>query len=74
MGDVAYFGPEPEFFILDDVRFDQNAHEGYYHVNSIEGTWNSGQEEGPNLGYKPRHKEGYFPVSPLDSYQDIGPK
>ncbi len=71
VGDVAYFGPEPEFFILDDVRFDQNAHEGYYHVNSIEGTWNSGQEEGPNLGYKPRHKEGYFPVSPLDSYQDI---
>ena len=71
VGDVAYFGPEPEFFILDDVRFDQNAHEGYYHVNSVEGSWNSGQEEGPNLGYKPRHKEGYFPVSPLDSYQDI---
>ncbi len=71
LGDVAYFGPEPEFFILDDVRFDQNAHEGYYHVNSVEGAWNSGQEEAPNLGYKPRHKEGYFPVSPLDSYQDI---
>jgi glutamine synthetase len=71
VGDIAYFGPEPEFFILDDVRFDQNAHEGYYHVNSVEGSWNSGQEEAPNLGYKPRHKEGYFPVSPLDSYQDI---
>ena len=70
-GEVAYFGPEPEFFILDEVRFDQNAYEGYYHVNSVEGVWNSGREEGPNLGYKPRHKEGYFPVSPLDSYQDI---
>jgi glutamine synthetase len=70
-GDTAFFGPEPEFFILDDVRYDQNAHEGYYHVNSIEGAWNSGRDEGPNLGYKPRHKEGYFPVSPLDSYQDI---
>lgn len=70
-GEVAYFGPEPEFFILDEVRFDQNAYEGYYHVNSIEGVWNSGREEGPNLGYKPRHKEGYFPVSPLDSYQDV---
>lgn len=70
-GDTAFFGPEPEFFILDDVRYDQNAHEGYYHVNSVEGAWNSGRDEGPNLGYKPRHKEGYFPVSPLDSYQDI---
>ena len=70
-GEVAYFGPEPEFFILDEVRFDQNAYEGYYHVNSVEGVWNSGREEGPNLGYKPRHKEGYFPVSPLDSYQDV---
>jgi len=70
-GEVAYFGPEPEFFILDDVRYDQNAYEGYYHVNSVEGVWNSGRDEGPNLGYKPRHKEGYFPVSPLDSFQDI---
>lgn len=70
-GEVAYFGPEPEFFILDDVRFDQNAYEGYYHVNSVEGVWNSGRDESPNLGYKPRHKEGYFPVSPLDSFQDI---
>ena len=70
-GEVAYFGPEPEFFILDEVRFDQNAFEGYYHVNSVEGVWNSGRDEGPNLGYKPRHKEGYFPVSPLDSFQDV---
>ena len=71
IGDVAYFGPEPEFFILDDVRFDQNEHEGYYYVDSVEGRWNTGREENPNLGYKPRYKEGYFPVPPNDSLQDI---
>src|SRR4029450_2161964 len=71
MGDVAYFGPEPEFFIFDDIRFDQNQHEAYYHVNSVEGVWNSGRDEGPNLGYKPRYKEGYFPVPPTDHYQDL---
>ena len=71
MGDVAYFGPEPEFFILDDIRFDQNEHEAYYHVDSREGRWNSGRLESPNLGYKPRYKEGYFPVPPIDSQQDI---
>jgi glutamine synthetase len=71
IGDVAYFGPEPEFFILDDVRFDTNQHESYYHVDSTEGRWNSGKAEGPNLGYKPRYKEGYFPVAPIDSQQDI---
>ncbi|MBP1689716.1 MAG: glnA [Deltaproteobacteria bacterium] len=71
IGDTAYFGPEPEFFIFDDVRFDQNAHSGFYYIDSVEGTWNSGKDEGPNLGYKPRHKEGYFPVSPTDSQQDL---
>ena len=71
IGDVAYFGPEPEFFILDEVRFDTNQHESYYHVDSVEGRWNSGKAEGPNLGYKPRYKEGYFPVAPIDSQQDI---
>jgi glutamine synthetase len=71
VGDVAHFGPEPEFFIFDDIRFDQNQHEAYYHVDSIEGVWNSGRKEGPNLGYKPRYKEGYFPVPPIDSQQDI---
>ncbi len=71
IADTAYFGPEAEFFILDDVRFDQNAHEGYYHIDSIEGQWNTGREENPNLGYKPRYKEGYFPVPPMDSLQDI---
>ncbi len=71
IGDVAYFGPEPEFFILDEVRFDQNEHEGYYYVDSVEGRWNTGREEKPNLGYKPRYKEGYFPVPPNDSLQDM---
>ncbi|MDP8962475.1 MAG: type I glutamate--ammonia ligase [Cyanobacteriota bacterium] len=72
IGDTAFFGPEAEFFIFDDVRFDQNQHEGYYHVDSIEGRWNSGKkEEGGNLGYKPRYKEGYFPVAPTDTSQDM---
>ena len=71
IADVAYFGPEAEFFIFDDIRFDQNEHEGYYHIDSVEGRWNSGKVENPNLGYKPRYKEGYFPVPPTDSQQDI---
>jgi glutamine synthetase len=71
IADVAYFGPEAEFFIFDDIRFDQNAHEGYYFIDSVEGQWNSGRDEKPNLGYKPRHKEGYFPVPPADSQQDL---
>ncbi len=66
MADTAYFGPEAEFFILDNVRFDSNEHESYYHIDSIEGRWNSGRDENPNLGYKPRYKEGYFPVPPSD--------
>jgi glutamine synthetase len=71
IGDTAYFGPEPEFFIFDDVRYDQNQHEGYYHIDSGEAVWNSGRTEGPNLGSKIRYKEGYFPVAPLDTQQDI---
>ncbi|WP_448599028.1 type I glutamate--ammonia ligase [Thermoleptolyngbya sp.] len=72
IGDTAYFGPEAEFFVFDDVRFDQNQHEGYYYVDSIEGRWNSGrQEKDGNLGYKPRYKEGYFPVAPTDTLQDM---
>lgn len=70
-GDAAYFGPEAEFFIFDGVRYDQNAHEGYYHVESEEGIWTSGSDKQPNLGHKPRHKEGYFPVPPTDTLQDI---
>lgn len=71
LADTAYFGPEAEFFIFDDIRFNQNEHEGYYHIDSVEGRWNSGRIENPNLGYKPRYKEGYFPVPPTDSMQDI---
>jgi len=71
IGDVAYFGPEAEFFIFNDIRFNQNEHEGYYHIDSVEGRWNTGRCENPNLGYKPRYKEGYFPVPPTDSQQDI---
>ena len=71
VGDCAYIGPEAEFFIFDDIRFDQNEREGYYHIDSVEGRWNSGRVENPNLGYKPRYKEGYFPVPPTDSLQDL---
>ncbi len=71
IGDVAYFGPEPEFFILDDIRYDQNQHCGFYFLDSVEGQWNTGREENPNLGYKPRYKEGYFPVAPVDSLHDL---
>jgi len=71
VADTVYVGPEAEFFIFDDIRFDQNEHEGYYHIDSAEGRWNSGRKEEPNLGYKPRYKEGYFPVPPTDSLQDL---
>lgn len=71
IGDTAFFGPEAEFFIFDDVRFDQTQNAGYYYVDSVEGRWNSGKEEGPNLGYKPNYKGGYFPVSPTDTSQDM---
>jgi glutamine synthetase len=71
IADVAFFGPEAEFFIFDDVRFDQNENSGYYFLDSKEGSWNSGREENPNLGYKPRYKEGYFPVPPTDSLHDL---
>ncbi len=71
IGDTAYFGPEAEFFIFDDVRYQNDSNQCFYAVDSEEGTWNSGRDEEPNLGYKPRHKEGYFPVSPSDSLQDI---
>ena len=70
IGDTIYFGPEAEFFIFDDIRFNQTYNEGFYYIDSEEGFWNSGKEENPNLGYKPRYKEGYFPVPPMDSLQD----
>jgi len=71
IADTAYMGPEAEFFVFDDIRYDQNAHSGYYFIDSVEGQWNTGREEGPNLGYKTRYKEGYFPVPPMDTMQDL---
>jgi glutamine synthetase len=71
IGDVAYIGPEAEFFIFDDIRFESSRFGAFYEIDSIEGSWNSGRDEGPNLGYKPRHKEGYFPVPPMDKFQDL---
>jgi glutamine synthetase len=71
IADTAYLGPEAEFFIFDDIRFDQKAHQGFYYIDSNEGEWNRGRDEQPNLGYKLRHKEGYFPVPPADQLMDI---
>ncbi len=71
IGDTAYFGPEPEFFVFDDVRYESDINHAAYYVDSTEGNWNTGRDEGPNLGYKPRYKEGYFPVSPSDSLNDM---
>jgi glutamine synthetase len=71
VAEVSFWGPELEFFIFDDVRFDQAEQHGFYYLDSVEGEWNSGRDEKPNLGYKPRFKEGYFPVPPHDSMQDL---
>ena len=71
IADLSYWGPELEFYIFNDVRYDQNAQSGYYFIDSNEAIWNTGQQEGPNLGYKLRHKEGYFPVPPADTLQDL---
>ncbi len=72
IADTSYWGPEAEFYIFDDVRFGQNQFSGFYYLDSVEGAWNSGEyEEGGNLGYKPRYKEGYFPVPPTDHFQDL---
>lgn len=74
IADQVFFGPEPEFYIFDEVRFDQSYNTGFYRIDSTEGFWNSGKDEGPNLGYKPRIKEGYFPVPPMDSLQNLRAK
>jgi glutamine synthetase len=72
IGDTAYFGPEAEFFLFNDVRYDSQPNEAYYHLDSREGAWNTGRgEEGGNGGYKVRYKEGYFPVPPTDTLMDI---
>ncbi|MBU4201427.1 MAG: type I glutamate--ammonia ligase [Verrucomicrobia bacterium] len=71
IADTAYFGPEPEFFIFDEVRYEQCQNKGSYQIDSIEGAWNTARFEEPNLGYKPSFKGGYFPVSPTDTYHDL---
>jgi len=71
VADTAYFGPEAEFFVFDDVRFGQAANYGMYELDSVEAAWNTSKDERPNLGHKPRTKEGYFPVPPMDHFQDL---
>lgn len=71
IADTCYIGPEPEFFIFDEVRYEQNQHRGMYEIDSVEGAWNTARFEEPNLGYKPSYKGGYFPVSPTDTYHDL---
>jgi glutamine synthetase len=69
--DCCFIGPEPEFFIFDEVRYEQTQHRGFYQIDSVEGAWNTARFEEPNLGYKPSYKGGYFPVSPSDTYHDL---
>ncbi|UCG15260.1 MAG: type I glutamate--ammonia ligase [Phycisphaerales bacterium] len=71
IADTCNIGPEPEFFVFDEVRFEQNQHRGMYEIDSVEGAWNTARFEEPNLGYKPSYKGGYFPVSPTDTYGDL---
>ena len=71
LADTCKIGPELEFFVFDDVRYDQRGHEAYYRVNSVEGAWNRGREERPNLGYKAGSGLGYFPCPPTDSLADL---
>ena len=71
IADAAFFGPEVEFFVFDNVRYDQTQHSGYYFLDSVEGAWNTGRAESPNLGYKLRYKEGYFPCPPSDALNDL---
>lgn len=71
IADTAYFGPEAEFFVFNDVRYGQDINYAFHEIDSMEGTWNTGAEENPNLAHKPRQKEGYFPVPPVDSLQDL---
>ena len=72
IADAAYFGPEAEFYVFDDVRFETKQNAGYYFIDSIEGAWNSGrEEEGGNRGYKTAYKGGYFPVPPTDHFADL---
>ena len=72
IADTAFFAPEAEFYIFDDIRYRSAANESFYAVDSVEAAWNTGrEEEGGNLGYKTRYKGGYFPVSPSDKFADL---
>ncbi|MBE2280320.1 MAG: type I glutamate--ammonia ligase [Ignavibacteriaceae bacterium] len=71
IADTVFFGPEAEFFVFDDVRYASEPNISFYMVDSIEGQWNTGRDEMPNLGYKPRYKEAYFPVPPTDALMDL---
>ena len=71
IADTCYIGPEPEFFIFDEIRFEQSQNMGFYQIDSVEAAWNTNRIEEPNLGYKPSYKGGYFPVSPTDTYHDL---
>jgi len=68
---VSYWGPELEFYIFDDIRYETTPNSSFHRIDSVEGAWNTGKDEGPNLGSKVRYKEGYFPVPPTDTYQDF---
>lgn len=73
IGDTIYVGPEPEFFIFDEIRFDSTPNQAFYEIDSSEGVWNTGQKKDGtrNLGYRPQHKRGYFPVAPIDSVHPL---
>jgi len=71
VADTAYFGPEAEFFLFNDVRYSCGPNHARYELDSVEGPWNTARDEKPNLGYKPRYKEGYFPVPPTDHHNEI---
>ena len=71
LGDTAYIGPEAEFFVFNDIKYDSGSNFAFHEVDSVEGSWNTGKDESPNLGHKPRHKEGYFPLPPVDSLHDV---
>ena len=74
IADTSFWGPELEFYIFNSMRFDQNTHEGYYHIDSDEGIWNTGKNGTANLGFRPKLKQGYFPTPPIDKLQDLRSK
>ena len=71
IGDTAYVGPEAEFFIFDNIQYKSGRNMAFYEIDSVEASWNTGRDESPNLGYKSRPKEAYFPVPPTDKFQDL---